>query len=60
MNFNLAQKIGIGGIVFVLLVGLVFYLGNYFSPFIFAFIIPFCVLILIGSSVKSSNKQKRH
>jgi len=60
MKLNLAQKIGVGGIAFVLLVGLVFYLGGYFSPFIFAFTIPCWVLILIGYSVQNSRKQKRH
>jgi hypothetical protein len=60
MELNLAQKVGLVGILFVLLTGFVFYLGNYFSPFIFAFTIPFCVLILIGSTVRNPNKQKRH
>lgn len=59
MQLNLAQKIGLAGILFVFIVASVFYIGNYFSPFIFAATIPFCVLTLIGYSVKSSNKQKR-
>jgi hypothetical protein len=59
MKLNLAQKIGLGGISFVLIVAFVFYLGNYFSGYIFTGIIPFSVLILIGYSVQNSNKQKR-
>ncbi|NQX98173.1 MAG: hypothetical protein HRT73_09885 [Flavobacteriales bacterium] len=51
MKLNLAQKIGVGGIVFILIVALVFYLVNYFSLFIFIGTIPFWMLILIGSSI---------
>jgi hypothetical protein len=57
MKLHLAQKIGIGGICFVLLISLVFYLGDYFSPFLLAFLIPFCVLILIGYSINNSKKR---
>jgi len=56
MKFNLAHKIGLAGILFVSIVAFVFYLGDFFSPFIFAFFIPFCVLILIGSSIKNQKQ----
>jgi hypothetical protein len=56
MKFHLTQKIGLAGIAFVSLIALVFYLGGYFSPFIFAATIPFCVLILIGYSINNSRK----
>jgi hypothetical protein len=58
MKLHLAQKIGIAGIAFVSIIAFVFYLGDFFSPFIFAFFIPFSVLILIGYSIKSSIKRK--
>jgi len=60
MKLHLTQKIGLVGIGFVSLIAIVFYLGDYFTPFIFAFFIPFCVLILIGYSIKTSKQQKRH
>ncbi len=53
MKLNVAQKIGLIGILFVSIVAFVFYLGDFFSPFIFTFFIPFSVLILIGCSTKS-------
>jgi CHASE2 domain-containing sensor protein len=56
MKLHLTQKIGLAGIGFVSLIAFVFYLGEYFSPFIFALAIPFSVLILIGYSIKSSKK----
>jgi len=57
MKFNLAQKIGAAGIGFILIVSVIFYLGDYFSPFIFIGTIPFCMLILIGYSVKNGQKR---
>ena len=57
MKLHLTQKIGLAGIAFILMVSLVFYLGDYFSPFILAFTIPFCVLILIGYSINNSKKR---
>ena len=60
MNLNLAQKIGVGGILFVFLISLIMYLVDSFSGYIFTGIIPFSVLILIGYSVRNSNNQKRH
>jgi len=57
MKLHLTQKIGLGGIGFILLISIVFYLGDYFSPFIIAFTIPFCVLILIGYSINNSKKR---
>ena len=57
MQLHITQKIGLGGIGFILFVSFVFYLGDYFSPFILAFAIPFCVLILIGYSINSSKKR---
>jgi hypothetical protein len=58
MKLHLTQKIGLGGITFILLISFVFYLGNYFSPFILAFTIPFFVLVLIGYSINNSNKTR--
>lgn len=52
MKLNLAQKIGVGGIVFVLLLSLIMQFGDLFSPYIFTGVIPFITLILIGQSVK--------
>jgi len=60
MRLHITQKIGLIGIGFVSLIALIFYLGSYFTPFIFTFYIPFCVLILIGYSIKNSRKQKGH
>jgi len=59
MKLHLTQKIGLAGIVFVSLIAIAFYFGGYFSPFIFAGAIPFCVLILIGYSIRNAKKQKR-
>tara|TARA_B100000809_G_scaffold196653_1_gene196170 strand:- start:11702 stop:11884 length:183 start_codon:yes stop_codon:yes gene_type:complete len=59
MKLHLTQKIGLAGISFVFIIAFVFYIGGYFSPFVFAFAIPFCVLILIGCSIKTSKQQKR-
>jgi hypothetical protein len=58
MKLHLTQKIGLGGITFILLISFVFYLGNYFSPFMLAFTIPFFVLVLIGYSINNSNKTR--
>jgi len=60
MQLHITQKIGLGGIAFILFISFVFYLGNYFSPFILAFTIPFCVLILIGYSINNSKKENRN
>ena len=57
MKLHLIQKIGLGGIMFIFLISFVFYLGDYFSPFILAFTIPFCVLILIGYSINNAKKR---
>jgi hypothetical protein len=59
MKINLPQKIGLVGIVFILVISLVFYLGDFFSPYILAFTIPFCVLILIGYSINNAKRRKR-
>jgi hypothetical protein len=59
MKLHLTQKIGLGGIGFVSLIAFVFYLGGHFSPFVLALWIPFCVLILIGYSIKNSRQKKR-
>lgn len=60
MGLNLAQKIGIGGVIFILILAFVFYLGDYFSVYILTGLIPFTVIILIGYSVRNSKNQKRH
>ena len=59
MKLHLTQKIGLAGIGLVSLIAFVFYLGDYFSPFILAFTIPFCVLILIGYSIRVSKRMKK-
>jgi CHASE2 domain-containing sensor protein len=59
MKLHLIQKIGLIGFGFVSLIALVFNLGGHFSPFIFALLIPFSVLILIGYSIQTAKKQKR-
>ncbi|MCB0401406.1 MAG: hypothetical protein KDD41_04935 [Flavobacteriales bacterium] len=58
MKLHLAQKIGLIGMAFITLVAVVFYLGDYFSPYIFAAWIPFAVLILIGYSIKSRTRNR--
>jgi|GEM_PF-2708191 len=59
MKLHLAQKIGLGGIAFFSVLALVFYLGDFFSPFIFTAYIPFCVLILLGYSINNSKKSTK-
>lgn len=57
MKIHLAQKIGLAGIGFFSLLAFVFYLGDFFSPFIFVAYIPFCALLLIGYSINNAKKR---
>lgn len=59
MKLHLTQKVGLGGIGFIFLVSVIFYLLGHFSPYVIAFTIPFCVLILIGYSINNSKRGKR-
>jgi len=58
MNLHILQKVGILGLVIVLLVAIALFFMNHFRIHVLMFSLPFWLFILMGYLIKKQNLEK--